>query len=183
MKRIMVLDKYLLSQFLPMFLVAISLFVFLLLLIDLFSNLVRYLNNEVPITTILQISLFFVPKSVSYAMPLSLLFAAAYTLGDLYSKNELTTVFSSGIPFWRFSISLLVVGLLASVFSFFLDDYIVIPTLKQKNDLSRRALNQYVSESDSDIVIRAKNGRIIYAVDYFDYGKKNIKRRQNSGKR
>jgi len=169
MKRVMTLDKYLLRQFFPMFFIAISLFVFLLLLIDLFSNLVRYLNNEVPVTIILQISLYFIPKSVSYAMPISLLFAAAYTLGDLYAKNELTTVFSSGIPFWRFSISLIIVGLIASIFSFFLDDVLVIPTLKIKNDLSRRALNQHVTESNSDIVIRAKSGNVIYAVDYFDY--------------
>jgi len=169
MIRVLVLDKYLLRQFLPIFLVAISMFVFLLLLIDLFSNLVRYLNNEVPINTILQIALFYIPKCVSYAMPISLLFAAAYTLGDLYAKNELTTVFSSGIPFWRFSISLIIVGLVASFFSFFLDDYIVIPTLKTKNELSRRALKWHVTESNSDIVIRAKNGTIIYAVDFFDY--------------
>jgi len=144
-------------------------FVFLLLLIDLFSNLVRYLNNEVPVVTILKISLFFIPKSFSYAMPISLLFAAAYTLGDLYARNELTTVFSSGIPFWRFSVPLLIIGIIASFFSFFLDDIIVIPTLKIKNDLSRRALHQYITESDSDIVIKANNGRLIYSVDYFDY--------------
>jgi len=172
MIKVLLLDKYLLRQFFPIFIVAISMFVFLLLLIDLFSNLVRYLNNEVAIFTILKISLYFVPKSVSYAMPISLLFAAAYTLGDLYAKNELTTVFSSGIPFWRFSVSLIVVGLIASIFSFYLDDLIVIPTLKIKNDLSRRALNRHVTESDSDIVIRADNGRIIYSVDYFDYNKK-----------
>ena len=169
--KVMILDKYLLRQFFPIFLVAISMFVFLLLLIDLFSNLVRYLNNEVPVMTILQISLHFIPKSISYAMPISLLFAAAYTLGDLYAKNELTTIFSSGIPFWRFSVSLIVVGFAASVFSFFLDDIIVIPTLKVKNELSRRALNQHVTETNSDIVIRAMNGRLIYAVDYFDYEK------------
>ncbi|MCL2758685.1 MAG: LptF/LptG family permease [Treponema sp.] len=168
MKKVMVLDKYLLRQFLPIFLIAISMFVFLLLLIDLFSNLVRYLNNEVPITTILKISLFFIPKSISYAMPISLLFAAAYTLGDLYAKNELTSIFSSGIPFSRFCISLVFVGLFASVFSFFLDDKIVIPTLKIKNDLSRRALKQHVTESNSDIVIKARNGLVIYSVDYFD---------------
>jgi lipopolysaccharide export system permease protein len=171
MNRVLILDKYLLRQFFPIFFVAISMFVFLLLLIDLFSNLVRYLNNEVPINIILQISLFFIPKSISYAMPLSLLFAAAYTLGDLYAKNELTTVFSSGIPFWRFSLSLIIVGLFASIFSFFLDDVIVIPTLKTKNELSRRALRMHVTESNSDIVIRTNNGRIIYAVDYFDFEK------------
>jgi len=128
----MILDKYLLRQFLPIFCIAVSMFVFLLLLIDLFSNLVRYLNNEVPFAMIMKISLYFVPKSFSYSMPISLLFAAAYTLGDLYARNELTTIFSSGIPFWRFSISLILVGLVASVFSFFLDDMFVIPTLKSK---------------------------------------------------
>jgi len=168
MNRIMVLDKYLLRQFFPIFFVAITMFVFLLLLIDLFSNLVRYLNNEVPIATIVKISLYFIPKSVSYAMPISLLFASAYTLGDLYAKNELTSIFSSGIPFSRFCVSLVAVGLAASIFSFYLDDKIVIPTLKIKNDLSNRALKKYVTESNSDIVIKAKNGLVIYSVDYFD---------------
>jgi len=165
----MILDKYLLKQFIPIFLVAVSMFVFLLLLIDLFSNLVRYLNNEVPFATIMKISLYFVPKSFSYAMPISLLFAAAYTLGDLYARNELTTIFSSGIPFRRFCMSLIAVGIFASIFSFFLDDMLVIPTLRIKNDLTRRALNQYVTENNADVVIKTKNGRLIYAVDYFDH--------------
>jgi lipopolysaccharide export system permease protein len=165
----MILDRYLLRQFFPIFLIAVSMFVFLLLLIDLFANLIRYLNNEVPFGMIMRISLFFIPKSISYAMPISLLFAAAYTLGDLYARNELTSVFSSGIPFWRFSLSLVMVGLLASVFSFFFDDIFVIPTLKTKNELSRRALRQHVTESNSDIVIKARNGRLIYSVDYFDH--------------
>jgi lipopolysaccharide export system permease protein len=167
----MILDKYLLRQFLPIFFIAVSMFVFLLLLIDLFSNLVRYLNNEVPLSMILKISFYFIPKSFSYAMPISLLFAAAYTLGDLYARNELTTIFSAGIPFWRFSISLVAVGLAASVFSFFLDDALVIPTLKMKNDLSRRALRQHVTENNSDIVIKTRNGRLVYSVDYFDHVK------------
>jgi lipopolysaccharide export system permease protein len=167
----MILDRYLIRQFFPIFFVAVTMFVFILLLIDLFSNLVRYLNNEVPFITIMQINLFFIPKSFSYAMPISLLFAAAYTLGDLYARNELTTIFSSGIPFWRFSVSLVVIGFLASVFSFFLDDIIVIPTLKTKNDLSRRALKQHVTENNSDIVIKTKNGRLIYSVDFFDNDK------------
>ena len=167
----MILDKYLIRQFFPIFFIAVSMFAFLLLLIDMFSNLIRYINNEVPLTMILKISLFYVPKSFSYALPISLLFAAAYTLGDLYARNELTTIFSSGIPFWRFSVSLVAIGLAASIFSFFLDDAIVIPTLKTKNDLSRRALHQYVTEGNSDVVIKARNGRLVYSVDFFDSDK------------
>jgi lipopolysaccharide export system permease protein len=165
----MILDRYLVRQFIPIFLIAVSMFAFLLVLLDLFANLVRYLNFEVPFLTIMKISLYYIPKSFSYAMPISLLFAAAYTLGDLYARNELTTVFSSGIPFWRFSIVLVVIGIFASVFSFFFDDIIVIPTLKVKNDLSNRALHRQVTEANSDIVIKARNGRLVYSVDYYDH--------------
>lgn len=165
----MILDRYLVRQFIPFFFVAISMFVFLLLLIDLFANLVRYMNYEVPFAMIIKISMFFIPKCISYAMPISLLFAAAYTLGDLYARNELTTIFSSGIPFWRFTASLVLIGLIASVFSFFFEDLIVIPTHKIKKDLSRRALHQQVTEDNSDIVIKARNGQLTYSVDFFDH--------------
>jgi lipopolysaccharide export system permease protein len=97
-----------------------------------------------------------------------LLFAAAYTLGDLYARNELTSIFSSGIPFWRFSISLVVVGLLASGFGFFFEDIVVVPTFRVKNDLSRLYLHQQRTENNSDIVIKARNGEVIYSVDYYD---------------
>jgi len=165
----MILDRYLARQFFPIFVVASLMFVLVLSLIDLFANLVRYLTNEVPFLTIMKISLFYLPKSFSYALPISLLFAAAYTLGDLYARNELTTVFSSGIPFWRFSASLVVIGLLASVFSFFFEDIVVIPTIRIKNELSGQALRMQRNESNSDIVIKARNGQLIYSVDYFNY--------------
>jgi lipopolysaccharide export system permease protein len=163
-----ILDRYLARQFLPIFAVALGMFVMLVSLIDLFAHLVRYLTYEVPLDQIFTVSLFYLPKSLSYALPVSLLFAAAYTLGELYSRNELTSIFSSGIPFWRFSLPLIFIGLLASFFSFFLDDLLVIPTLKMKNDLSRRLLHQQPRENNSDIVIKARGGQLIYSVDYYD---------------
>jgi lipopolysaccharide export system permease protein len=165
----MILDRYLLRQFLPIFVVATVMFMMLLSLIDLFANLVRYLNYEVPLSQIMKINVFYLPKSVSYALPISLLFASAYTLGELYARNELTSVFSSGIPFWRFSLPLVFAGVIASIFSFFFDDSVVIPTLRVKNELSRRFLRQQTAESNSDIVIKAKNGQLIYSVDYYDH--------------
>jgi lipopolysaccharide export system permease protein len=167
----MILDRYLVRQYMPIFAAAIGMFAFLLSLIDLFAHLIRYLNYEVPFSQIMKISLFYLPKSVSFALPISLLFASAYTLGDLYARNELTSIFSSGIPLWRFSLPLVFIGLIASIFSFFFDDTVVIPTLRVKNELSRRFLRQ-TTESSSDIVIRAKNGRFIYSIDYYDHAAK-----------
>jgi lipopolysaccharide export system permease protein len=165
---IMILDRYVTRQFLPIFAVAVSMFMLVISLIDLFANLARYLNYEVPIKEILLVSFYYLPKSLSYAIPISLIFAAAYTLGDLYSRNELTSIFSSGIPFWRFSMSLVIIGLLSSVFSFWFDDIVVIPTLRTKNNMSRRLLHQVTAENNSDIVFRARNGQLIYSVDFYD---------------
>jgi lipopolysaccharide export system permease protein len=143
-------------------------FVVLLILIDLFVNLVQYLNFEATFSDILKVSLYYVPKGFSFAMPISLLFAVAYTLGDLYARNELTSIISSGIPFWRLARSLLIIGVIASFFSFFFDDRIVIPTLKVKNDLSRTLKHQIVQEKNSDIVIKTHDGQRVYQVDYLD---------------
>jgi len=165
----MILDRYLLRQFAPIFVAAIGMFTFLLSLIDLFAHLVHYLNNEVPFDEILRISLFFLPQAISFAMPISLLFASAYTLGDLYARNELTSVFSSGIPFRRFCVPLLVIGIAASIFSFFFDDIVVVPTMRTKDELTNRALHRFVVEHNSDIVIKSRGGQIIYAVDFYDH--------------
>jgi lipopolysaccharide export system permease protein len=182
----MTLDRYLVRQFLPIFAVAVGMFMFVLSLIDLFKHLVRYLNYEVPFSQIMKISAFYLPKSFSYALPISLLFASAFTLGDLYARNELTSIFSSGIPFWRFSMPLVIIGFLASIFSFFFDDNLVIPTLRVKNELSRRFLRPTTAENNSDIVIKARNGQLIYSIDYYDYTAKvlngiNIVEQDSSG--
>jgi lipopolysaccharide export system permease protein len=165
----MILDRYLLKQFFPIFVIAISMFMLLLALIDLFANIFRYLNYQVPVQEILRISLYYLPKCFSYALPISLLFASAYTLGDLYARNELTSILTSGIPFWRFTLPLVILGLVVSVFAFFFDDTAVIPTLAVKNSLSRHYLHQDRQESNSDVVVKTRGGDLVYSVDYFDY--------------
>jgi lipopolysaccharide export system permease protein len=165
----MILDRYLVKQFAPIFTIAISMFMLLLALIDLFANIFNYLNYQVPVQEILKISLFYLPKCFSYALPISLLFASAYTLGDLYARNELSSVMASGIPFWRFSLPLVLIGVLASFFAFGFEDAAVIPTLAIKNSLSRHYLRQDRQESNSDVVIKTRGGNLVYAVDYFDY--------------
>ncbi|MDR0375980.1 MAG: LptF/LptG family permease [Treponema sp.] len=166
----MTLDRYLTRQFMPIFIIASFMFVMIVILLDLFTNLWRYLNYEVPIQQILTVSYYYIPKSFSYALPVSLLFSAGYTLGDLYGSNELTSVFSSGIPFWRFCMPLIVIGVLSSFFAFHFDNDVVIPTLKLKNDLSRKLLHQSnATENNSDIVVKSRGGALIYSIDYYDY--------------
>ncbi len=170
----MILDRYILKQFLPVFFVSILMFVSLVILIDLFTNLWRYLNSDMSFRNMMSISLYYVPKSISYALPISLLFATAYTLGDLCSKNELTAVFSSGIPYRRFILPFLLLGIFASVFSFFFEDIVVIPTFREKNNLSRSLVNPNFSKNEANVVFRTNNGQTIYSVDLYNDDTKSL---------
>jgi lipopolysaccharide export system permease protein len=164
----MILDRYLVRQFIPVFIFASMMFVTLLCLIDLFLNLVHYLNYNAPFDEIIRASIYYIPKSFSLALPIALLFASAYTLGDLYARNELTSIIAAGIPFWRLSASLLVIGVIASFFAFFFEDNIVIPTYREKNLITRRLRHQQVTQNNSNIVVKTRDGNRIYSVDYFD---------------
>jgi lipopolysaccharide export system permease protein len=164
----MTLDRYLLKLFFPILLAALVMFVLLFSLIDLFANLWRYIANGAQIIQILRVSLFYLPKCVSYSLPVSLLFAASYSLGDLYAKNELTVISTSGIPLWRFTVSLIVFGILISIGFYYFDDSVVIPTYAQKTSLSRELLQQNGGLNNSDVVIISEGGKLVYSVDYYN---------------
>jgi lipopolysaccharide export system permease protein len=161
-------------QFVPVFIFASVMFVTLLCLIDLFLNLVHYLTNGAEFSEIVRASIYYIPKSFSLALPISLLFASAYTLGDLAARNELISIVTSGIPFWRLASSFIVIGLIASVFAFFFEDNIVIPTFKEKSIITRRLRNQTQQEQNSDIVVKTRNGNRIYSIDYYDANNKTL---------
>ncbi|MDR1470204.1 MAG: LptF/LptG family permease [Spirochaetaceae bacterium] len=165
----MIFDRYILRHFIPVFFVAAGMFVLLFLLVDLFMNMVPYLDNFATMNQILLVSFYYIPKSFTFALPVSLLFAVAYTLGDLYARNELTTVIASGVPFWRLTAVFMVIGFFMSIFAFFFEDNVVIPTYKIKNTMTRTLKGQQIQENNSDIVIKTHGGNRVYSVDFYDY--------------
>jgi lipopolysaccharide export system permease protein len=162
------LRRYLLRLFLPFFGGAVAFFVLILELIDLFNSLWRYLALDVPLLAIARVAYLYLPTCLSYALPISLLFATAYTLGSLYARNELIAIFCSGVSLPSFVISLIALSVVLSFASFFYSDGIVLSSYKQKGDYSRKLLGQKVSLSNADVAVIAKDGRIVYRADYYD---------------
>ena len=167
------LQRYLVSEFMPVFIVALSFFVLLLQLIDLFTNLWRYLSYEVPLQSIVRVMILYLPKCISFAMPIAILFAGAYVMGSLYARNELTSVFSSGVPLLVLVSPLIVFGILLSFGMFHFEDRLVIHSLRDKNALNRVLLNQEETLSNNNVVVLSENASIVYTADYYqDTGQK-----------
>jgi lipopolysaccharide export system permease protein len=155
-------------SFIPVFFVALSFFVLILEMVDLFANLWRYLNQDVLFSQIMLIQFMYLPKCVSFATPISVLFSTAYCLGESYSRNELIAVFGAGIPLFRFVIPLLVMGALVSVFGYFFEEGWVIDTYRQKNEMVKDALNESATFSNSNVTVLGENISTIYHADYYN---------------
>ncbi len=168
------LDLMIIRHFLPVFLVALLLFSLILELADLFSNIINYLNQDVSVPEIALIQYLYLPKCLSYALPISLLFSVSFTLGSFYSNNELIAVFGAGVPLIRFVLPILLVGAALSVGSFYFQERVVIQTLQKKNDLSQTLLHLQQNASNTDITVLSDNGRIVYYADYYNDGTKTL---------
>lgn len=165
--RIHILQKYLVRQFIPVCLVALFFFVLLLQLADLFTNLWKYLANEVSPASVLKVMWLYIPKCISFALPIAVLFASSYTMGTLYARNELTSIFSAGYPLYKLVAPLLVLGMFFSILMFFFEDRVVIHSQAQKNALNRTLTDPEQSFSNTNLVILSRDDTTVYFADYY----------------
>ena len=162
------LHSMLLKQFIPIFIGALSFFILLLQVIDLFMNISQYINEDVPLLIILKIILYYTPKALNISLPMALLFSISFTLGTLYSNNELIAIFASGVKLFRFVYPLIFFGFLLSIFGFYFDDKIVISTYSKKNELQDRALSRVKSFDNRNVALTNSSRNIIYYIKYYN---------------
>ncbi len=165
---------YLYRKFFPVFLGALFFFSFVLVLVDVLMNLWKFILNVVPASQVFHLMVLYVPKTISFSVPLAVLFSVAFSLSDLYANNELVVIFASGISLIRFTIPLLIISLLLTLGYFFFDDRIVVPTYAEKQSLERTLLKEEHSKDNSKIVVLADNALIIYKADYYNDEKQKL---------
>jgi lipopolysaccharide export system permease protein len=166
------LHAMVLRIFLPVFLGTIFFFVFVFQLMDVFSNIVRYLTKDVSLADIGLIALFYIPKCIVYSLPIGLLFSITFTMGNFYMNNELIMIYGSGISLYRLVVPFLVVSVLLSIFMFFFEEKVAIQTFKIKNKLYKKALDLPEPYSDHNVAVKSADNRIIYQANFYNDNQK-----------
>ena len=161
------LHRYLLTQFIFLFLLALVFFIFSIVLSDLLVNLSKLVPLGIGLGEVLTLSVLFLPQALSWSLSPSLLFAVSFVLGSFYAHNELVVVFGSGISLRRFTVPLFLVGTLASVFLFFWNDQGVIGAESQRQELNR-TLQGISSKNNSNIALLSDGGRLLYSASFYN---------------
>ena len=168
------LYRMLVAAFIPVFILALFFFVLILELVDLFANLWRYLNFEVPLSEILKVMILYLPKCISFSVPIALLFSISFTLGNFYANNELISVFSAGVSLYKLVVPLVFISLMLSVSWFFFEEHMVIDTFEKKNELQNILLKQKTTLSNTNVTVLSSNNQIVYFAEYYNDSTKTL---------
>ena len=124
------LDRYVLKEWLRIFLITAFGFPVLIVIVDLTEKLDTYLQRQISVRDIGLSYLYGVPDTMFLVLPAAVLFATVFTVSSFTRYSEITAAKASGISFYRFIRPLTFGAIFAMCIGFALNS--IIPPLNQK---------------------------------------------------
>ncbi len=128
-----ILDEYVLRGFATYFGLVLSTFVLLTLVFTFFELLGDIVRNRVPLVTVGEYLLNFLPSVLYVMTPLSVLIAVLVTFGLMEKANEITAMKATGISLYRIVVPVLAVGMMLAVGLFFFEQF-YLPGANKRQD-------------------------------------------------
>jgi len=125
------LDRYMLTQYLRVFLFIMLTFICIFLLVDLVQKIAQFLDNNLRFAEVVHYYWLMIPWMLHWCFPVSALLAVVFFFGQTNKFNELTAMKVSGLSLYRLAAPFLFFGILLSVFSFFFEDRVVVPAQQE----------------------------------------------------
>lgn len=162
------LDKLLVTSFIPPFIVAFCIAVFVLMMQFVWVYIDEIIGKGVEIFVLIELLGYLSVSRIPMALPLGVLIASVMVMGNLAERYELSSFKSAGISLYRVMQPLMYVMALVTLFSFYCSNNLIpIANLKfgsRLYDIRRQkpalSLEEGVFNDDfQDFVIRIKNKR------------------------
>lgn len=174
-----ILDRYILKSVLSLFFVCLFTFLFLYVIIDLFSHLDDILKNKVAVDILVKYYLLNLPIIFVQVVPITCLLATLYTFSKLNRDNEIIAIRASGLSIFEITKVLIIFGILISVFIFWINDRFVPSSLsvtqkiKKQIEDGRGKIPEKENETIYNLSMYGLNNRL-YFVNQFCFASKTM---------
>ncbi len=161
LRRIPLLDRWLLGELIGPLLFAVALFTVLSLSVGVLFELVRQIvESNLPVLIAIQVLLQRLPSFLVLSFPMATLLATLLAYGRLSSNSELTALRSVGVTATRMIIPALVLALVMSSLTFLFNDVLVPRSNRSAEVTLRRALGKAIATEKGDNIIYPRFGRV-----------------------
>lgn len=124
-----ILDRYILKSTAAIFFGCLFMFLFLYIIIDVFSHLDEILRQQTALQILIQYYLSFLPIIFVQVAPIACLLATLYTFANLNRNNEIVAMRSSGLSIFGITKTVIIFAILVSLFVFWINDKFVPQSL------------------------------------------------------
>jgi len=135
----LILDEYVLEQFLGVFVLVLVTFVMLMLLFTFFELLGAIIRNHAPLLLVGEYLINLTPSMIYTITPLSVLIAVLVVFGLLTRSSELTAIKSAGVSLYRIVLPMLVIASILAT-SLFLFDELYLPKANRRQEALRNII-------------------------------------------
>lgn len=161
--RIKIVDRYIIREMIPPFLLGVVGFVLIMLTDIIFTLTDLIINRGVPFYAVLRLLIYKLPAIMVLTFPVSTLFATAMALGRFSKDNEIIALRTSGISLGRFCIPIIIFSLFISLSSYFTNEKIVPWTNHVSEQIIRQIiLRKPLPEVSENVFFKDNENRYFY---------------------
>ena len=161
LRRIPLLDRWLLGELIGPLLFAIAMFTVLAITVGALFELVRLISEKnLPVLIATQVLLQRLPSFLVLSFPMATLFATLLAYGRLSSNSELTALRSVGVTSTRMIVPALVLAFLMTNLTFLFNDVLVPRSNRSAEVTLSSALGTAIASEKGDDIIYSRFGRL-----------------------
>jgi lipopolysaccharide export system permease protein len=135
--RLRIHDRYLLKQFLRVFLFSVLAFVVIYITVDTFEEIDNFIDHEAKLQHIFLYYVFSLPFILTYIVPVALLLGTVFSMGILARRNEITALIASGVSLVRVARPILLLAILLSIGATVFNDVVVTKANRMHKDIKQ----------------------------------------------
>ncbi len=128
-----ILDRYVTKEFIRLFVLVLTLFTSLFLIVEFVERIRMFLSNNASMPQILSYFFYMIPMMISQTIPATALLASLLTFSTLAKNSEVLAMKANGISLYRTSMPVFIISALICIFAF-LNSELVTPYSNQKAD-------------------------------------------------
>ena len=142
----LIVDEYVLREFLRTFAMVLISFVMLMLVFTFFELLSDIIKNRTPLVTVGEYLMDLTPSMIYLITPLSVLIGVLVVFGVMNRNSELTAMKATGISLYRIAVPVLAIAAILSV-SLFAFDELYLPQANRRQEALRDVIKGKPPES------------------------------------
>lgn len=164
-------DRYFLSIFIKILFFAIVSFILIFVIVSIVEHIDVFIDRGATIQAIIIYYYYSLPNYLILILPVAMLMASLFTMGQFVKHGELTALKSAGVSLYRVVLPVFVFAILVSVLAFWFGEMVVPVYEREKSQLYREQIKKIpiVNINQYNIVFQETNNRLVNIGHYDGY--------------